>query len=787
MRASAFARLTIGAACFAGLQAPSAALGQDHVVPHSENIPCVLWTRGCTPTSASMVLGYWDRGDANWEWYGLGRLIDYWREYSYKSDGTGPLRNVPNILEELRLDLGTDVNGGTWPSDISAGIESTTNTRHGYGFSSEQTVCQLFSFGPGTDWCWGKIRSEIDGGRPFVWSVGIDNQAGHSLAAWGYTDAKYVITYNTWQCPGRDDWYYSQFDNDSSIGWGYVNTVVPGGWTWGQTSLTSPNGGETWVASGTYSIAWYESDDRTYSADLFYSLDGGAGWTFITRVQPSSPGSKSYAWKIPSTVTATTKARVRIENYSASAGNWVYQAGDGSEANFAIVKPNLTLTAPNGGERWFAGETRNITWTSAYAGSYVKIELSRDAGATWSVLAGSALNTGSYAWVVSGPDATSCRVRITSTSYPDGTDTSGASFTIGHLTVTSPNGGETLYGGETKAVTWTQSNAGSYVRVELSRDAGATWSVLAGSAPNTGSYPWAVGGRASTTCRIRVTSTSYPAATDASDADFAIVPAATASFNGDVFPDLLWHHQVTGELYAWLLQGTVTTAGSYLTPSRFADTNWQIRALADFNGNRSTDVLWHNQVTGELYVWFLQGTVTTAGAYLTPSRFADTNWQIRGSADFDGDGKRDLLWHNQLSGDLYVWFMSGTVVASGTYLTPSRFADTQWQIRGLADFNLDGQPDILWHHRGTGDLYVWGMTGTAVSWGSYLTPSRFADTQWKIVSVADFDQDGNQDLLWHHQGTGDLYVWFLSGTVVTRGSYLTPSRFADTSWKVVPR
>ena len=53
--------------------------------------------------------------------------------------------------------------------------------------------------------------------------------------------------------------------------------------------------------------------------------------------------------------------------------------------------------------------------------------------------------------------------------------------------------------------------------------------------------------------------------------------------------------------------------------------------------------------------------------------------------------------------------------------------------------------------------------------------------------MADFDRDGNQDLLWHHQGTGDLYVWFMNGTVVTRGSYLTPSRFADTNWKVVPR
>jgi hypothetical protein len=53
--------------------------------------------------------------------------------------------------------------------------------------------------------------------------------------------------------------------------------------------------------------------------------------------------------------------------------------------------------------------------------------------------------------------------------------------------------------------------------------------------------------------------------------------------------------------------------------------------------------------------------------------------------------------------------------------------------------------------------------------------------------VADLDEDGNQDILWQHQGSGDLYVWFMDGTVVTRGSYLTPRGCSDTNWKTVPR
>ena len=33
--------------------------------------------------------------------------------------------------------------------------------------------------------------------------------------------------------------------------------------------------------------------------------------------------------------------------------------------------------------------------------------------------------------------------------------------------------------------------------------------------------------------------------------------------------------------------------------------------------------------------------------------------------DFNGDGKADLLWHNQTTGDLYVWFMNGTTAVTG--------------------------------------------------------------------------------------------------------------------------
>ena len=118
-------------------------------------------------------------------------------------------------------------------------------------------------------------------------------------------------------------------------------------------------------------------------------------------------------------------------------------------------------------------------------------------------------------------------------------------------------------------------------------------------------------------------------------------------------------------------------------------------------------------MSGDLYVWFLDGTVAVGGSYLhaRAARGARSG-QIRGTADLDADGHLDLLWHHQTTGELYVWFMDGLVVKTGAFLTPRSFSDTRWQIREWRTSSADGKPDLLWHNPATGELYAWLMNGT---------------------------------------------------------------------------
>jgi len=197
----------------------------------------------------------------------------------------------------------------------------------------------------------------------------------------------------------------------------------------------------------------------------------------------------------------------------------------------------------------------------------------------------------------------------------------------------------------------------------------------------------------------------------------------------------------------------------------------------DFNGDGKPDLLWRNQATGDNLVWFMNGTTLAGGAVLTS--VTDTSWNIVGTADFNADGKTDILWRNQASGDNLVWFMNGTTLAGGAVLTA--ISDTNWRIVATGDFNGDGKPDILWRNQSTGDNIVWFMNGTTLAGGAVLT--AIADTNWKIVGAGDFNGDGKPDILWRNQATGDNLVWFMNGTTIAGGAVLTS--VGDVSWAIV--
>ena len=196
----------------------------------------------------------------------------------------------------------------------------------------------------------------------------------------------------------------------------------------------------------------------------------------------------------------------------------------------------------------------------------------------------------------------------------------------------------------------------------------------------------------------------------------------TSDFDGDGRSDILWQNQATGALSVWFMENAVLTGASYLRPESFADPKWQIRALGDFNRDGSLDVLWQHRATRELFAWFLDRAVAVGGSYLSPRAAPEADWEVQGAADFDGDGGVDLLWSDPDTRELHVWLMDGLDLRKTVKLGLTSFADTNWQIRALADLNGDGKPDVIWHNQATGGLYAWLMNGLALASSGYLDP-----------------------------------------------------------------
>ena len=309
----------------------------EHCV-NGDMIPQISWTRGCSPTSASMVLGYWDMYNPGIGYYGgYGNLIEYWQDLSYYSDGSGSIDNVPSVLDQLRVAMKTDVHGLTLWGNIGPGITYVTNTMKGYCFSSNDysTNSQWCGAQCGlcVDHCWSNITNEINYGRPFVWSMySVPWQEGHSVAAWGYTDDKYVITYNTWWS-GQDNWYYASWWDgvtDTTI-YQQVTTVVPGCPKGNdniylykpQRSSPALQGGQSFTITW---LAWPPSaTNEITSVDLMYSTDGGVSWIFIAQNVPSVDGWNNYNWYVP--FISSNTVRVWVKGFDA---NRNYVAGDGS-------------------------------------------------------------------------------------------------------------------------------------------------------------------------------------------------------------------------------------------------------------------------------------------------------------------------------------------------------------------------------------------------------------------------------------------------------------------------
>jgi len=223
--------------------------------------------------------------------------------------------------------------------------------------------------------------------------------------------------------------------------------------------------------------------------------------------------------------------------------------------------------------------------------------------------------------------------------------------------------------------------------------------------------------------------------------------------------------------------GSATSNGAVLTIAKLS---------CDFNGDGKPDILLENSATGQRVLWLMGGPNSQYVTLGLDLGFLDATWHIVGLADFNGDGRPDILLENSTTGQRVLWLMGGPNNAYVTLGLDLGFLDPAWHIVVLADFNGDGKPDILLENAATGQRVLWLMGGPNSQYVTLGLDLGFLDPTWHIVAATDFSGDGKPDILLENSTTGQRVLWLMGGrTTLTSRSVSTwvSSIRAGTSWR----
>jgi len=335
--------------------------------------------------------------------------------------------------------------------------------------------------------------------------------------------------------------------SSSDISNGVFSIVLPPS---PKITIISPNGNESCKIGSIYKITWI-STGNVDEVRIECSFNNGTSWIDIVT---STPNTHSFDWTVPDNPSNDCLVRVSEPDGDPA---------DVSENVFTIVGLNtITLISPNGGEILEAGTTHNITWNTTGTFGDVKIEYSIDSGASWTDIVTTTDNSGGYDWIVPDTPSDNCRVRISESTLDNGpSDFSDADFSIippssPTVEIIFPNGGETLSIGKKYEIMWTTIGSLDFVNIEYSIEGGTSWTDIATSSTNTGTYEWEIPVSPTENCLIRVSDPNGESS-DTSDSVFSIEFSTDVIKNCDFNPLNTSTWTITGTSGAWFQRDVI--------------------------------------------------------------------------------------------------------------------------------------------------------------------------------------------------------------------------------------
>jgi hypothetical protein len=205
---------------------------------------------------------------------------------------------------------------------------------------------------------------------------------------------------------------------------------------------------------------------------------------------------------------------------------------------------------------------------------------------------------------------------------------------------------------------------------------------------------------------------------------------------GTAQADLIFYSRSLDRLVYWETNTTGQFVGAGVFTSSLnpggqgtgAANSWNVEAIADFTGDNQVDILWRN-TAGVTVLWKVNGSVIDlAASKVLPTM--TNNFELRGVGDFNGDRIQDIAWRDKTANITRFWTFNST--GNPTQTTDNNaIVAAGFQIEAIADFDGDGKSDLVWRDTVSDRSVIWNfdlsgaLAGPTFQVGSIRPGSNF--------------------------------------------------------------
>lgn len=262
----------------------------------------------------------------------------------------------------------------------------------------------------------------------------------------------------------------------------------------------------------------------------------------------------------------------------------------------------------------------------------------------------------------------------------------------------------------------------------------------------------------------------------------------SADLDGDGKSDVILRNKNDNRLYIFLMDEHDVKSYSIMKLNgvdyKPSVSSWVWWGVADLNGDGKSDIILRNKNDNRLITFLMDGAdiasfqvLQVNGVDYKPSV---ASWAWWSYADFDGDGKSDLVLRNVYDNRLITFKMDGHVVSSFQVLKVNgvdyKPSTASWAWFRVVDLNGDGKSDIILRNKIDNRLITFLMDGHSVSSLQLLKLNskdyKPGTASWAWWAIGDFNGDGKVDLTLRNVKDNRLIIFLMDGHSIASYSVL---------------